>query len=54
MSVDFNITFAFSSFAFYTHFRITFALYNFPSSWNGHLNDSTHSRTPARIEGSVT
>ena len=41
MSVDFNVTFAFSSFAFYTHFRIiwlshfihvhfrTFALYNF-------------------------
>ena len=23
------------------------------SSWNGHLNDSTHSRTPAHIKGSV-
>jgi len=26
MSVDYNVTFAFSSFAFYTHFRSTFAL----------------------------
>ena len=29
MSVDFNVTFAFSSFAFYTHFRTTFALSDF-------------------------
>jgi len=25
-SIDFNVSFAFSSFAFYTHFRTTFAL----------------------------
>jgi len=30
-SVDFNVTFAFSSFAFYTHFRTTFALSHFRS-----------------------